>query len=290
VFDPELLATFLAVAETGSFTRAAERLGLSQPTVSQHVQRLEKATGRMLIDRDTRQLRLTDNGDAMAGFARSILAAHAAADSYFSGTAMRGRLRFGVADDLAITQLPSILRDFRQAYPQINLVLTVNTSTPLYRRLKAGQLDLIFIKQSLNPALGQGETGHEEGDPVSTDELVWMGLDKVELAPDDPVPLIAYQDPSVSRQMAIDALEAAGRVWRITCNTREVNGVLAAVRAGLGVAPFPRTLIPADLVKVTNRHHLPELGRVQFSLLANPRAAAEPVAALTRAIKGRNLH
>ncbi|GAB3805948.1 LysR substrate-binding domain-containing protein [Humibacter antri] len=281
MFDPDLLATFLAVADTHSFTRAAERLGLSQPTVSQHVARLEKAAGRVLVDRDTRQMRLTDNGDAMAGFARSILAAHAAADSYFSGTAMRGRLRFGAADDLAITQLPRILRDFRQAYPQINLELTVSQSTPLHRRLQAGQLDLIFIKQM---------AGSPEGDRVSTDDLVWMGLDKTEIGPDDTVPLIAYQDPSISRQMAIDALEAAGRVWRITCNTREVNGVLAAVRAGLGVAPFPRTIIPNDLVKVTNRLGLPELGRVEFSLLANPRAAAEPIAALARAIMGRTLH
>ncbi len=280
VFDPDLLATFLAVAETRSFTRAAERLGLSQPTVSQHIARLERSAGRVLVDRDTRQVRLTDNGDAMAGFARSILAAHAAADSYFSGTAMRGRLRFGAADDLAITQLPSILRDFRQSHPQINLELTVSQSAPLSRRLKAGQLDLIFIKQ----AFGAGE-----GDRVSTDDMVWMGLDKTELGPGEPVPLIAYQDPSISRRMAIDALETAGRVWRITCNTREVNGVLAAVRAGLGVAPFPRTMIPNDLVKVTNRLGLPELGQVEFSLLANPRAAAEPVAALSRAIMGRTL-
>jgi len=74
MFDPELLATFVAVAETGSFTRAAERIGLSQPTVSQHVQRLEAAARRNLVDRDTRRLRLTDNGDAMLGFARTILA------------------------------------------------------------------------------------------------------------------------------------------------------------------------------------------------------------------------
>jgi len=281
MFDPELLATFVAVAETGSFTRAAERIGLSQPTVSQHVQRLEAAARRNLVDRDTRRLRLTDNGDAMLGFARTILAAHAAADTYFAGTAMRGRLRFGVADDLAITQLPSILRDFRQAYPQINLELTVGQSAPLDRRLKAGQLDLIFIKQ----AQGEGE-----GDRVSSDALVWMGLERTELAPEAPVPLIAYQDPSVSRRMAIDALEAAGRVWRITCNTREVNGVLAAVRAGLGVAPFPRSLIPGDLVTVTNRLGLPPLGEVEFTLRVGPRAPADPTAALTRAIMGRTLH
>jgi DNA-binding transcriptional LysR family regulator len=281
MFDPVLLKTFLAVAETLSFTNAAVQLGLSQPTVSQHVRKLETAAGRQLIARDTREVHLTDNGDAMAGFARTILAAHAAALSYFSGSAMRGRLRFGTADDLAITQLPRILRHFRQLYPQINLELTVNQSAPLYRRLKAGQLDLIFIKE--NPSQ------ESEGIRVSRDSMVWVGHEKTVLEPGQTVPLIAYQAPSVSRQIAIDALEAAGRTWRITCNTREVSGLLAAVRAGIGVAVFPQTLIPNDLVKVSNRFGLPALGDVEFTLLANPSAAREPVEALISAIMDRAL-
>jgi DNA-binding transcriptional LysR family regulator len=283
VFDPTLLKSFLAVAETGSFTRAAQRLELSQPTISQHVRRLETQAGRVLVDRDTRQVRLTDNGDAMAGFARSILAAHAAADSYFNGKAMRGRLRFGAADDFTMTQLPRILRDFRGLHPQLNLELTVGQSGALLRRLQAGQLDLIFIKQT--PGTGEGVNVTK----VTTDQMVWMGLDGIQLAPGEPVPLVSYQDPSISRQMAIDALEEAGRTWRITCNTREVNGVLSAVRAGLGVAVFPRTLIPGDLVKVSVRLGLPEIGDVDFVLVANPHAAAEPVEALSSAIMGRTL-
>ena len=278
MFDPVLLRTFLAVADTHSFTKAAARLGISQPTVSQHVRRLESAAKRQLVARDTRDVRLTDNGDAMAGFARTILAAHSEADRYFSGSAMRGRLRFGAADDLAITTLPRILRHFRQQHPQINLELTVDQSGPLHRRLQAGHLDLIFIKQ--NP-------GTTEGTVVATDELVWMGQEKTVLEPEQPVPLIAYQGPSISRQITIDALEAAGRTWRITCNTREVNGVLAAVRAGIGVAVFPRSLIPTDLIKVTNRFALPDLGHVDFTLLSNPAAAREPVDALTTAILAR---
>jgi DNA-binding transcriptional LysR family regulator len=278
VFDPVLLTTFLAVADTRSFTRAAARLGISQPTVSQHVRKLEQAAKRQLIARDTRDVRLTDNGDAMAGFARTILAAHAEADRYFSGSAMRGRLRFGAADDLAITTLPRILRHFRQQHPQINLELTVDQSGALHRRLQAGHLDLIFIKQ--NP-------GTTDGTVVATDELVWMGQEKTVIEPGQPVPLIAYQGPSISRQITIDALESAGRTWRITCNTREVNGVLAAVRAGIGVAVFPRSLIPTDLIKVTNRFELPELGFVDFTLLSNPAAAREPVEALTTAILAR---
>ncbi|CAN5155354.1 LysR substrate-binding domain-containing protein [soil metagenome] len=280
MFDPVLLTTFLAVAETRSFTAAAHRLGISQPTVSQHIRKLEDAAGRMLVVRDTRDVRMTDNGDAMAGFARTILAAHSAAEAYFTGSAMRGRLRFGAADDLAITQLPRILRHFRQLYPQINLELTVNQSTPLYRRLKSGQLDLIFIKRM---------SDSEEGALVRRDDLVWVGHEKTLIEPGMPVPLIAYQAPSISRQSAIDALERAGRTWRITCNTREVNGMLAAVRAGIGIAVFPQSLIPDDLVTVGPRFGLPELGHVDFRLLANPSAAAAPIEALTTAIMGRPL-
>jgi DNA-binding transcriptional LysR family regulator len=287
VFDPALLATFLAVAETHSFTRAAEQLGLSQPTVSQQVRKLEAAAGRVLISRDTRDFVLTDNGDAMAGFARSILAANAAASSYFSGSAMRGRLRFGAADDLAATQLPRILRHFRQLHPQVNLELTVNQSVPLYRRLKAGHLDLIFIKQIPD---ARDTIIPETGTVVRRDTLVWMAEERTVIEEGDPVPLLAYQAPSISRRLAIDALEAAGRTWRITCNTREVNGLLAAVRAGIGIAPHPHSLIPDDLVKVSNRFSLPDLGEVDFTLLSNPSAPAEAVDALKSAIMGRTLN
>jgi DNA-binding transcriptional LysR family regulator len=281
MFDPTLLRTFLAVAETSSFTLAAQRLGISQPTVSQQVRRLEQASGRLLVARDTRDVSLTDNGDAMAGFARTILAAHSAADDYFSGSAMKGKLRFGTADDLAITQLPRILRHFRQLYPQINLELTVDQSAPLFRKLHAGSLDLIFIKQ-------KPET--TDGTVVRRDQLVWVGQEKTIVELTAPVPLVTYQGTTVSRTSAIEALEQAGRRWRITCNTREVNGLLAAVRAGLGVAVFPRSLIPDDLVVVGTRFALPVLGEVDLTLLRNPGAPAEPVDALITAIMGRTLN
>jgi len=281
MFDPVLLKTFLAVAETRSFTGAGVQLGLSQPTVSQHVRKLEDVAGRVLVSRDTRDVRLTDNGDAMAGFARTILAANEVATSYFSGSAMRGRLRFGAGDDLAITQLPRILRHFRQLYPQINLELTVSQTGPLVRRLRGGQLDLIFIKEAPDES--------PDGVRVNRDTMVWVGHEKTIIESEQPVPVVAYQAPSFSRQVGIDALEAAGRTWRITCNSREVSGLLAAVRAGLGVAVFPHSLIPEDLVKVTNRFGLPVLGEVDFTLLRNPSAPVEATDALISAILGRGL-
>ncbi|ALV47748.1 LysR family transcriptional regulator [Arthrobacter alpinus] len=280
MFDPIQLKSFLAVAETHNFTRAAERLGISQPTVSQHVRKLEQSAGRRLVTRDTREVQLTDNGDAMAGFARTILAANDVATRYFSGAAMHGRLRFGTADDLAITGLPRILREFRQLYPQINLELTVSQSDHLHRRLKAGALDLVFVKWV---------SGAQEGEVVKTDTFAWVGLEQTILEPGAPVPVIAYPAPSLSRKLALDALEDAGRTWRVTCTTKQISGVLAALRAGIGIAVMPTSLIPEDLKVITKRFDLPPVGDVDFTLIRNPLANTEVVDALTRAIMGRKL-
>lgn len=273
--DPLLLRTFLSVAESLSFTQAAERLQLSQPTVSQHVRRLEESVGRPLFLRDTRVVALTDDGEAMTGFARTILAAHEQAISYFTGSALRGRLRFGASDDLAITQLPRILREFRQSHPRIDLELTVTQSGTLHRRLDAGHLDLVFVKN---------EPGDARGQLVRRDRLVWVGLERTTVELDRPVPLVAYQAPSFSRTAALRALERAGRTWRITCITKEINGVIAATLAGLGIAVFPQSLIPADLIQLSGQQGLPELGDVDIMLLTSPRAPREAALALTTAI------
>ncbi len=274
-FDPVLLRTFLAVANGLSFTRAAHELGISQPTVSQHVRRLEDAAGRQLLHRDTRSVSLTDNGEAMAGFARTILAANDEAVAYFTGSAMRGRLRFGAADELALSELPSILREFRQLYPRINLELTVTQSGTLLRRLTANHLDLVFINQPADS---------DRGRLVRRDRLVWVGLERTEIDPHQPVPVITYQAPSLSRSAAINSLENAQRTWRITCNTREINGVLAAARAGLGICVLAQSRVPGDLRILSGRLDLPELPDVEMALVSNPRAPGAPVEALTKAI------
>ncbi|TPW94865.1 LysR family transcriptional regulator, partial [Schumannella luteola] len=143
------------------------------------------------------------------------------------------------------------------------------------RRLDAGHLDLVYVKQ---------QPGSTEGRTVRRERLVWVAHRSLRLDPDATVPLIAYQAPSPSRDAAIHELEAAGRTWRITCNVREVNGALAALRAGIGVAVFPRVLIPDDLVEVTGTFDLPRLGEIDFALLSNPRSAREAAEALANAI------
>lgn len=273
--DPVLLRTFLTVAQLRSFTRAAEQLELSQPTASQHVRRLEEAVGQLLLARDTRTVALTDSGDAMVGFARSILAAQDQAISYFTGSSVHGRLRFGAADELALTELPHVLRTFRKLYPRIDLELTVTQSGALLRRLGSGHLDLVYVNQA---------PGDETGRLVRRDRLVWAGLAGTHLEPSKPVPLVTYQAPSLSRGVAIRALQDAGRTWRVTCSARQMNGLHAALRAGMGIGVLAQNRVPDDLAELSGRFRLPPLGHVHTTLVANPRAARGPVEALTSAI------
>jgi DNA-binding transcriptional LysR family regulator len=275
VYDPELLRTFLAVAQSLSFTRAAASLGVGQPTVSQHVRKLETAVGRPLFVRDTRSVTLTADGEAMAGFARSILAAHEQAVGYFTGSGLSGRLRFGVTDDLALTPVPQILRGFRQLYPRIDLELTVSQSGALQRRVESGHLDVAFIKQT---------PGDTRGRLVRRDRLVWAAAPGMHLEARRPIPIVVYQAPSISRSAGVRVLEEAGIPFRLTCTVRGVLGVVAAARAGLGLAIFARSLVPDDLVELPAGAGLPDPGEIDLVLLANPRSATEPAEALTAAI------
>lgn len=276
--DTDQLRTFLTVAQVLSFTRAAATLGIGQSTVSQHVRKLEATVGRTLLHRDTHRVRLTADGEAMAGFARDILAAQEQAIGYFTGSGLRGRLRFGVTDDLALTPLPRILRQFRQLYPRIDLELTVGQNEVLRRRIASGHLDVAFVKRA----------GDEPELPESTFvrrvPLVWGAAEGTRLDTTAPIPLVVYQAPSLSRSLAVRALEEVGQPVRITCTVRGVNGVIAAVRAGLGIAVFARTLMPEDLVEL--HAGLPDLPFLDLVLLTGPRASAESAHALTTAILG----
>ena len=120
MLDPVLLQTFLAIAQTRSFTRAAERLGLRQSTVSQHIRKLEDEAGRWLFVRDTHSVTMTADGEAMIELARSILAANERAERYLAGSELRGRLRFGASEDFVTSLLPEVLREFVRTTPLSN--------------------------------------------------------------------------------------------------------------------------------------------------------------------------
>jgi len=276
VYDTNQLRSFLAVAQARSFTRAAHGLGLGQSTVSQHVRKLEEAVGRVLLRRDTHLVALTVDGETLVGFARDILDAHERARRHFDTAQVRGRLRLGVSDDLVATRLPQVLREFRLSHPMVDLAVTVDLSSPLYERLDAADLDLVFAKRP---------DGESRGRTVWRDRVVWLAAPDLRLAADEPVPLVAYPPPSISRGRALTALNGQGRAWRLTCVSASLAGLVAAARSGLGVLPHARKLAPPGLVPAPASAGLPPLGDVEFILLDRRGPVDEPAAALARAIE-----
>ena len=272
-FSPVLIHSFLAVADAGHFTAAARRLGLSQSTISQHVARLETEAGRRLLLRDTHSVSLTPDGEAMAVFGRRMVDAQTQALSYFGDSVLRGRLRFGVSEDLALSRLPEILRGFVAANPLVDLDLIVDLSHVLHDRLEAGRVDLIFTK--LHGSAPRGQL-------VWRERLVWIGIVQTDLPADDPIPLVLYSSPtSITRRLATEALQRAGRTWRIACSTPSLTAASAAVQAGLGIMAQSPIVLRDGLVVL---ERLPALDTVDFVVIGRSAHLDGPAAALARLI------
>lgn len=275
MFDPALLQTFLTVIQTRSFTQAAQRLGLRQSTVSQHIRKLEEAAGRRLFVRDTHSVATTPDGEAMIELARGILSANDRAERYFAGSQLRGRLRFGTSEDFVTSRLPDVLRDFVRTHPLVEFELTVGRSAQLNERLQRGELDLICGKRA---------PGDERGRVVSRDRLIWVSGSGYSLAPTAPVPLILFSPPSITREIALAALERSGRPWRIVCTSDSLSGLRAASLAGLGITVATEGLIPAGLTRIRGGYDLPDPGLVEFVLMSRDKAMHGPAAELADVI------
>ncbi|CDN49253.1 LysR family transcriptional regulator [Neorhizobium galegae] len=267
------LNSFVMLQQTGSFTEAAARLGLGQSTVTQHIQRLEKSLGRQLVFRDTHQVKLTAEGEALVGYARGMLDLNGKVASLFGESRLRGRLRLGVSEDVVASRLTSILEDFIRLYPLVDLELTVALSAVLYQMQDIGDLDLVLAKRHI------GET---HGRLLYREPLVWLARDPDHvLSRGDALPLIAFPPPSITRRVAQEALDREKMAWRIVCTCGSLSGLTAAARAGMGVLVQPRSMAPAGLKEIP-ADRLPVLEDVEFVLV--PRRGAD--AALTEALSG----
>lgn len=260
--NPSVLRSFLAVANSLSFTKAANSLGLRQSTVSQHLKRLEEAAGHRLLLRDTHSVSLTEQGDVMVEMARAIVDANERLEGFFIGHGKRERLRLGISEDFAMSRLSNVLIQFRRGDPHVDIELTVGLSSYLYQRFDAGELDVIFVKRK--PGDRRGRTAWRE-------RLAWIGRPSLQIPANAPVPLVAYSAPSITRSLATETLQKAGRPWRITCSSGSISGLRAALLAGLGVAAHSSHLIPSGLSRLPAAAGLPRLPEIEFVAIAHGR-------------------
>jgi len=277
MLDLTQLRSFVAVEQMGSFTLAAERLGLGQSTVSQHIQRLESAVGRRLLARDTHKVVMTTDGEALLSHARAMLAIEAQVQSQFKGQNLRGNLRLGVSEDFVTSQLPAVLEDFVRSHPSVDLELTVALSGTLYEMQDNGEIDLVLAKRRLGDARGR---------LVYREPLVWLARDPEHVLSGGPLPLIAFPPPSVTRSIALEALGRSQLAWRIVCTCGSLSGLTAAARAGMGVLVQPRSMAPSGLKEISPGR-LPVLEDVEFVLVPRKGADRALVSALSEDILGK---
>ncbi|MFF3562982.1 LysR family transcriptional regulator [Streptomyces sp. NPDC002574] len=239
------LVYFLAVADTRHFTRAAERVHVAQPSLSQQIKALERELGAELFSRARGNIALTDAGEALLPIARRIVSDTEAATQEVQELVQlrRGRVRLGATPSLCTGLLPDVLRDFHTRYPGIRLVVEEGGSRDLVRELASGSLDLALIVlplQSHDPALDATPLLHEDLVVVTAADTPppWPGP-HVEVAELRDQPLVMFRRGYDLRELTVGACRAAGFEPRLAIEGGEMDAVLGFVEAGLGHAVVP---------------------------------------------------
>lgn len=267
--DPQLLFTFIKLAQTGQFTKTADQIGLSQSAVSQQIQKLEQLMGTQLIKRGKKLVSLTPQGQELLGKAENLLLEHERFINEFNKTQMMGRIRFGSPEDFATLYLPAILTRFTNLYPNVLIEVNCELTLKLLERYEQGEYDIIVFKQ---------EPSHQTKGAVSLWEepLVWVhgrGYNLTKALDEGMLRLVMSPAPCVYRTRAIEALEILNVGWEQVFTSQSVAGTVAAVRGNLGVTVLPVTSVPPDLLHVSHTYgSLPHLESTEIKLLtvSNP--------------------
>ncbi len=231
--DTESLRALKLVAEVGAVTGAAERLSLTQSAVSWKLRRLEERVGHTLLRREGRSLRPTRHGRELIEFADRILSAHDAAVHRFRGTALRGSIRLGATDDVAVTRVAGIAGRFRWAHPAIRLHVRVESSLKVAGWVDAGEVDLAVMPVESHEVRADDFV-------LWTDELRFVQAGDSEFDTTDPLPLVTFGPQCFYGRVAGALLDAAGIAYEEVLESASIAGVRAAVSAGFGVALMNR--------------------------------------------------
>ncbi|HET9934576.1 MAG TPA: LysR substrate-binding domain-containing protein [Polyangiaceae bacterium] len=273
--DTDLLKTFVAVIETGGFTKASARRHLTQSTVSMQMKRLAEELGQPLFTANGRGRVPTGAAEVLFGYAERILALQEEALAALNGTA-REVVRVGATQDFAEARLPGALRAFSASHSEVAVAVRVGQSRELERAVLDGELDLAVVF----------ETGERPRAPFSSERGAWLGSPSF-LPPraGEPWPLALFEAPCVFRDAAMRSLDAAGIPWRVAYSTPSLSGLLAAVRAGLAVTLRLARHSQKGLKPVPAAAGLPAAPRFRLSLVKGdrPSAGARALATVLRA-------
>ncbi len=276
--DPDLLRAFVLIAEGRSFTEAANLVGRTQSAVSMQIKRLEEILGQPVLHRGQgSSIELSPHGQFLLGRARQILALNDEVVATFRAPQIAGTVRLGTPDDYAFGYLPPVLKRFADTHPAVQVDVLCEPSSALVERLKHGELDLALLSDGTEP---RGLAGVL----LWRGQLVWVTSTRYAPHRLDPLPLaLASPDPLAERRgcdwgrAAVQALERAGRRFRIAYTSGSQVGTHAPVLAGLAVTVSAQAWLPDGLRPVRPEEGLPGLPDYGI-VLVRGRGAGQKVA------------
>ena len=238
--DTFTLQSFVTLAELGSFTRAAEKLNRTQSAISQQINKLENQLGKKLYMAG-KVFSLTPDGQDFLSYAKKIVSLEEEMLHHFNQPDLSGEVKFGIPEDFAAIYLSEILVNFSRIHPKILLNIECDLTLNLFKKFKNQELDLVLLKMSIPKS-------YKNATDVCSEKLIWVGQDQFSNFKNiEALPLIVSPQPCVYRKRAIDILEKQKKSWRIAFSSHSYSGMIAAVKAGLGVCVLPKSMIPADI-------------------------------------------
>jgi len=262
----EQFRAFVAVADTGGFAGAAERLGRTQSALTHQIQSLESCLGARLVRRSRGHFGgLTEAGAALLPRARGVLGALDGAVESVGHAALAGRVRIGVNDDFAPERLIALVARIRDRHPGVEISVVADLSARLEGRLAAGEIDLALVRRDEEPVAN---------DALAAEALSWAVAPGARPGGGGSVPLVLFHEGCAYRRRAIGRLEAAGLDWRIAYAGASYAAMRAAAAAGFGVTVLPTAEVAraADLIPAADAGFaLPDPGRVGIALLGGGR-------------------
>ncbi|MES1949885.1 LysR family transcriptional regulator [Salinisphaera sp. S4-8] len=253
LLDTEVLRSFVAIAEHGSFTRAAKAVFRTPSALSMQIKGLETTLDKRLFVREARRVQLTEHGELLLRYARQLLALNAEAVACFLAPALDGTVRVGTPDDVGGRILPRVLAAFARSNPAVQADVITGTSRVILERLDAEQIDFALV------TVGSREVDSERGEIVHSEPLVWAARRGGSAKLREPLPVALAEPGCAWRASAIDALDRAGRRYRVAYSSDHSAGQRAAVLADLAIAPFPRPLVDSADLEILDESQLPPL-------------------------------
>ena len=254
--DPDLLRAFIAVVDQRSFTRAASALNRTQSAVSTQIKRLEHQIGLTLLDRSTTHVDVTAAGESLVGYARRILSLGEEAIQRLHEHEVVGRVRLGVMEDYGTIRMPVLLKSFALAYPGVEIQMETGLTATMVERV-GSDLDIVI---AMHPA------GERSGALLNKERAIWVGSPLLDVKSSEPLPLALYHSGCLFRKWALEALDRAGRPWRLAFVSHSLSAVEAVAAQGLAVTVVKESTRPSSLSVLGKADGLPKLPGTEIRL------------------------